>query len=159
MTRKFWLALLALVLVAPAAAQLVVQPIQRPVPVQPAPAPGAIRADSNIAEKAMTIEEAKARIAQLTREKREANAKLTEALARIDQMTSRGGSLVRAYCESRTLSRNTAGASENCGRYACGEVDGLCKKACTLSGDCAAGFSCDSGQCLTVEEVNSRHSG
>lgn len=159
MTRKFWLVLLALLLVTPAAAQLVMQPIQRPVPVSPAPAPGMLQVDSNLAERTMTIEQARARIAQLQREKREANAKLAEALATIEQMTSRGGSLVRAYCESRSLSRNTAGGSEDCGRYACGQVDGLCKKSCTVSADCAANYSCDSGQCLTAEEVNSRNAG
>lgn len=159
MTRKFWLALLALLLVTPAAAQLVMQPIQRPIALPPATAPGMLQSNSDVAERTMTIEQARARIAQLQRDKREADARLAEALATIEQMTSRGGSLVRAYCEGRSLSRNTAGASEDCGRYACGEVDGLCRKSCTASRDCAANYSCDSGQCLTAEEVNSRHSG
>lgn len=155
MTRKWWLALLAVLLVTPAAAQLVVRPIQRPVEIQPLPAPVEVQPNSDIGEKVMTIEEAQARIAQLQRERREANAKLTEALATIEQMTQRGGSLVRAYCEGN-MSRNTAGGTEACGRYACGDSSGLCKTSCSASPDCATGYSCESGQCLTLAEVQAR---
>jgi hypothetical protein len=155
MIRKLWLALLALILVTPAAAQLTVQPDQRPIRIQPIPVPEVMPPNSDIAEKVMTIEEARARISQLIREKREANAKLTEALTTIEQMTKRGGSLVRAFCEGN-VSRNTAGGSEDCGRYACGDSSGLCKTSCSASPDCSTGYSCDGGQCMTLAEIQAR---
>jgi hypothetical protein len=159
MARKWWLALLALVLVTPALAQMQVQRMPRPMVVQPIPQELTVQPNSDVADKLMTVEEAKAVIARLRAEKRDINGKLTEALATIEQMTKRGGSLVRAYCETPELSRNTAGGSEGCGRYKCGEVDGLCKKSCTVSEDCSSGYACDSGQCLTQAEVNARLGG
>ena len=157
MTRKWLLALLAFVLITPALAQVV--PLRRPIQIQPLPAPTEVQPNSDFAEKVMTIEEAKARIEQLQRDKREANAKLAEALATIEQMTTRGGSLVRAYCESPSQSRNTAGGTEDCGRYACGDSSGLCKTSCSASPDCSTGFTCDAGQCLTLAEVQARLGG
>lgn len=156
MARKWWLALLALVIVPPALAQVIQLPnITRPVVIAPLPeADTSVQLDSDSGAKVMTIEEAQAVISKLRREKREIDTRLTEALATIEQMTSRGGSLVRAYCESPQLSRNTAGGSEDCGRYRCGEVDGLCKKSCSLSSDCATGFTCSGGRCLTLGEAN-----
>jgi opacity protein-like surface antigen len=155
MTRTWLLALLAALVVGPAAAQIRVQPVRPPVivaPIQPAQ-PDAI-------QKVMTIEEAQAQIDKLRAERRELNAKLTEALATIEQMTTRGGSLVRAYCEGPNVSRNTAGGSENCGRYTCGDSSGLCKTSCSASAtDCASGYSCDGGQCLTLAEVQARNGG
>lgn len=156
MARKWWLALLALLIVTPALAQVMVQPIQK---VQPIPTVPIVRApdmtvqqNNDAANKVMTIEEARARISQLTQEKRAANEKLKEALARIDEITKPGGSLVRAYCASPALSRNTAGAEENCSStgYVCGEVAGLCKTQCTTSNDCAAGYTCDVPQARCV---------
>ena len=153
MPRKWILALLALLVVTPALAQ--VMQVRRPVIAVPV-TPQAMESNDDIAQKVMTIEEAKAQIAKLNREKREANAKLAEALATIDQMTKKGGSLVRAYCSDRSVSTNTAGGSEDCGRYICGESEGLCKKQCSASTDCTTGFSCDGGQCLTLGEVQAR---
>ena len=109
MTRLRLWALLALFLVTPAFAQLVprIRPIMPPPAMQQPD-------NSELQANLMTAEEARAKIAELNREKRELNARLAEALATIEQMTSRTGSLVKAYCESNTLSRNTAGATDNC---------------------------------------------
>ena len=159
MPRKGLLAILALLFITPALAQVIqVQKLERPVVINPIPTPEQLTADPNsdIAEKVMTIEEAKAQIAKLRQERRELNAKLAEAVATIEQMTKPGGSLVRAYCESPEVSRNTAGATENCGRYQCGQVDGLCKKSCSgaSAGECASGYSCNNGRCMTLTEVH-----
>lgn len=101
----------------------------------------------------MTVEQARAQINELRREKRDLNAKLTEALGTIDQMTKRGGSLVRAYCESGTVSRNTAGATEDCAAsgYACGEVEGTCRKSCNVTTECAPYHVCDTGAHVCVK--------
>lgn len=154
MARKWLLALLACLFITPALAQVMRMP--RPIQIDPIPAPTVAQPNSDLAEKAMTIEEARERIAQLQRDKREANARLTEALETIRQMTTRGGSLVRAYCEDRSISRNTAGGTEDCGRYICGDSSGLCKTSCNASSDCATGYTCDAGQCLTLGEVQAR---
>lgn len=158
MTRIRLLALAGLLIVTPAVAQVMIQPIQRPVApqVERVVAPTEMTADNDLKVNTMTVEEARQKIFELYRERREINAKLTEALGRIDQMTKKGGTLVQAYCESPGTSRNTAGASENCGRYTCGEVSGLCKTSCSSSDDCSSGYSCDSGQCLTLGEVQAR---
>lgn len=90
-------------------------------------------------------------IARLVREKKALRdeiarnqADLQAMQARLDEMTHPGGSLVRAYCDG-TVSRNTAGASEDCTRsgYACQPVNGLCHRECTGSDMCAPGFVCD----------------
>ena len=152
MPRKWILAVLALIIVTPALAQ--VMQVRRPVIATPITvAPQVQQSNDDLASKIMTIEEARAQIDKLNREKREANAKLAEALATIDQMTKKGGTLVRAYCSDRSISTNTAGGSEDCGRYVCGESEGLCKKQCSSSADCATGFNCHNQQCLTLGEI------
>lgn len=153
MARKWWLALLALVLVSPAVAQLMkVQPIpqvSRPVVVQPVQP---VQEDSNVAQKVMTIEEAQAQIAKLRQEKRDLDSKLTEALATIDQWTQKGGSLVHAYCESDEISRNSAGATENCADsgYRCASVEGTCRRSCNVTTDCAGYHVCDTARHVCV---------
>lgn len=66
-------------------------------------------------------------------------ATLTE---RLNQMTRPGGSLVQAYCESPTVSRNTAGASNDCAKngFGCEPVSGLCRTSARSSDECAAGY-------------------
>jgi hypothetical protein len=73
--------------------------------------------------------------------------RLSDAMARIDQMTKLGGSLVKAYCESETMSKSTAGASEDCATsgYRCSSVEGTCYRQCNVSTECAGGFVCDTG--------------
>jgi hypothetical protein len=143
------LAMLALALVTPAAAQVMRVPVIAPVgadQVKLPPAEDVAKVDTVAADP----EQARKTINQLRREKRELNQKLTEALARIDEMTRRGGSLVSAYCESPSVSRNTAGATENCGAYRCGEVDGLCRKTCNVTTDCAGYHVCDTAAHVCV---------
>ena len=145
MIRLRTLALLSLLVVTPASAQLQVQTVQQPQ-LQAAPPQGILlQTDTDEAMKTMTLEEAQKRLVELAREKRELNGRLTEALATIDQMTKRGGSLVRAYCESDELSRNTAGETENCGAsgYRCAPVEGTCRHACNVTTECAGYFTCD----------------
>ena len=94
----------------------------------------------------------KARIRQL-KEQNQALANERDALVgerdaltvRIDEMTALGGSLVTAYCASRVISRNTAGAEEDCSTagYVCAPVSGLCHTTCQSSDHCARGFACD----------------
>ena len=143
------LALLALILVTPATAQMRVPPIQ-PIVLQPVVATPQ-SADLSV-EPWMTPETAKKAIEQLRAERSElktsladTNTRLAEAIARIDEITKPGGSLVRAYCASRTVSRNTAGAEEDCAAsgYACDQVSGLCHRTARNSDMCAAGYNWD----------------
>jgi hypothetical protein len=63
----------------------------------------------------------------------------------IDAMTKRGGSLVRAFCENESVSRNTAGAVNNCASlgYVCEQVSGVCYSRCSKTDQCARGWVCD----------------
>jgi len=75
---------------------------------------------------------------------------------KLDETTHPGGSLVKAYCESATVSRNTAGATNDCGinGYTCEPVSGLCRTTCSSSSECDYGFVCDlnySWRCLKVK--------
>jgi hypothetical protein len=66
------------------------------------------------------------------------------------EFTRRGGSLVHAYCETRTVSRNTAGASNDCARdgYTCEPVSGLCRTSANDSDQCSDGFLLDVDHCV-----------
>ncbi len=144
------MALAAAVLVTPALAQMAPVRIQRPVNVQPVvQAPSDAQASVDL----MTPEQARARIAELNREKRELNARLTEALATIDSYSKKGGSLVHAYCESETMSRTTAGATEDCAAsgYRCAPVEGTCRKSCNVTTDCAGYHVCDTAAHVCVK--------
>ena len=145
MSRKWLIASAALLAVTPALAQVLqVQQIQPAI--QTAPLPDlTVQQDSDVTMKTMTLEEAQQRIVQLNREKRELNGKLTDAMATIDEMTKRGGSLVRAYCESEDVSRDTAGDTENCAAsgYRCAPVEGTCRRSCNVTTDCAGYHVCD----------------
>ncbi|AXK72618.1 hypothetical protein DWG18_10255 [Lysobacter sp. TY2-98] len=61
---------------------------------------------------------------------------------RISQMTHPGGSAVQAYCETPTMSRNTAGASNDCAKngFGCEPVSGLCRTSARSSDECAATY-------------------
>jgi len=63
----------------------------------------------------------------------------------LEEISKPGGSLVHAYCDGDYISRNTAGASNNCGvkGYACEPVSGLCRTSCQGSDTCAQGYTCD----------------
>lgn len=62
--------------------------------------------------------------------------------AQLDAWTSKGGALVHAYCETPGLSRNSAGASNDCttSGYTCEPVSGLCRTSAANSSECAAGY-------------------
>jgi hypothetical protein len=148
MMRIRLIALLTLLLITPALAQVI--NIQR----LPTPKVDQVQVQDESASMAIVNDPAKARetIARLYREKRELNAKLTDALTTIDQMTSRGGSLVRAYCESEDVSRTTAGAIENCAEsgYRCAPVEGTCRRSCNVTTDCAGYHVCDTAAHVCV---------
>lgn len=155
MRYRLW-ALLAVLIVTPALAQMNVQRI-KPIVIQPIVAtPPSV---DTVVEPWMTPESAKKAIEQLRAERSElktslseTNTRLAEAIARIDEMTKPTGSLVRAYCASPTLSRNTAGAEEDCaaGGYGCDQVSGLCHRTATNSLMCSSGFNWDArtNQCV-----------
>jgi hypothetical protein len=122
---------------APAAQDTQVAPVARPVAETDQASPGV--------QPIETVESMKAANQNL----REANKKLKTENAtlkdRLAQMTTRGGSLVRAYCPTDTTSRNTAGAEANCAAtgYKCEDVSGMCHKTCSSSDQCAIGHSCN----------------
>jgi len=66
------------------------------------------------------------------------------------EMTRHGGSLVHAYCETRTVSRNTAGDRNDCARngYTCEAVSGLCRTSANDSDQCSDGFLLDVDHCV-----------
>jgi hypothetical protein len=148
---------MVLALAIPASAQVVpvqpVQPRQLVVPVIAVPQRSQPSSELSF-DPALDPERARALIAKLRAEKRSLRdqmavslADLQQARTVIDEMTRAGGSLVRAQCVSETLSRNTAGAEENCAAsgYTCGSVEGTCRRQCTSSLQCAGGFVCDIG--------------
>lgn len=105
------------------------------------------------------IEALKKKIAKLQEENKQLadeNYKLKEQNNNLNKqiadMTKKGGSQVKAYCESPTISKNTAGASSNCASsgYTCDPVSGLCYSRCANSEHCAPGYACDSGNCASV---------
>jgi hypothetical protein len=150
MTRFRLVAALALLLVAPGAAQ-VTRPVIQPVVISPLPQIAPLEVDDNHITKVMTLEEANALIAKLKEERREKSLELRAALERINEMTRFGGSLVQAYCTSDTMSRNSAGASEDCaaGGYNCDRVSGLCHRRAAISDHCAEGFLFNANACVT----------
>jgi membrane-associated HD superfamily phosphohydrolase len=79
------------------------------------------------------------------------NSKLSQ---QISEMTKKGGSQVKAYCESQSLSKNTAGATNSCASsgYNCEPVSGLCYNQCTSSDHCVPGWVCDTAErrCVNV---------
>ncbi|MFC5571328.1 hypothetical protein ACFPN1_14785 [Lysobacter yangpyeongensis] len=81
------------------------------------------------------------------RQLRDENARLQSQLA---EWTRKGGSLVHAYCETPTLSVNSAGARNDCAAsgYGCEPVSGLCRTSVRSSDQCAPGFLMDVDHCV-----------
>ena len=84
---------------------------------------------------------------------------ISQLQAKLDETVHPGGSLVTAYCESDGVSRNTAGASSDCGAYACEPVSGLCRVQCNATVECRGPGSgityvCDteSRQCIHANQ-------
>lgn len=80
---------------------------------------------------------------------------LQVAQQQLKEATHPGGSAVTAYCESGSVSRNTAGATTDCGLYACEQVSGLCRTQCDNASQCKENtddmtYVCDSQerQCI-----------
>jgi hypothetical protein len=149
-------ALLAAILVTPALAQISMQPMPRPVTLPPA---ATVQQDPDVATKVMTLDEAKAQIAKLRAEKRDltlqlndSTAKLNETLKTLTEWTTKGGNLVHAYCDGETLSRSSAGASEECSTsgYRCSPVEGTCRRSCNVTTDCAGYYVCDTAAHVCV---------
>lgn len=69
---------------------------------------------------------------------REENASLH---AQLQAWTRKGGSQVHAYCETPTVSANSAGARNDCAAagYTCEPVSGLCRTSAANSDQCAGG--------------------
>lgn len=70
--------------------------------------------------------------------------------AQLEAWTRKGGSQVHAYCETPTLSANSAGARNDCAAsgYACEPVSGLCRTMARTSNDCAPGFLMNVDRCV-----------
>lgn len=117
--------MLLLVLSTSSAAQLLVTP-------RPMVAP---KVDTIVVDYRQQWEKERAKNQELRNE----NAQLRQQLS---EWTSRGGSQVHAYCETPTLSRNSAGASNDCAvaGFACEPASGLCRTVANSSADCAAGY-------------------
>lgn len=161
---------LAAFIVTPALGQIMLPPA---APPPPPPRTGAVQvmrptlppdAQATVGEHParlepwMTPETAKAAIEKLQADKRKLRdqyqltlSEYQKTLAKLDEMTRVGGTLVTAHCEG-TRSVNTAGASEDCASsgYACSPVSGLCERSChgNSGTECAGGYVCDSGQCI-----------
>ena len=136
--------LFACVLIAPALAQSTTAVRPKMVPVAPIstakPAttatPATVAAPADAAkvqpDYRAELEKARARNKQLRAE----NDTLRAQLA---QWTSKGGSQVHAYCETPTLSANSAGARNDCATagYTCEPVSGLCRTSAANGSQCA----------------------
>jgi hypothetical protein len=97
----------------------------------------------------LTVVDKDAQIQRLRENNQRLRAENNQLKARIDAMTTRGGSAVTAYCENPGESRNTAGGVDACGDYTCNDASGLCRDRCTTSLHCGPGTACDipSGTC------------
>ena len=168
MRRRYVLLTLAALAAVPALAQIqmirVQPPAETPATVAaPAQAMPELQvappAEALTFDPALTPETARAAISRLQARIRELRGQMGVTLgelqglrSQLDEMTRAGGSLVRASCASPALSRNSAGAEENCHAtgYVCGAVEGLCFRQCTSTSQCAPGFACDIGAARCV---------
>lgn len=154
--RRILILSVALFAIAPVAAQVfTVRPVPIQQNVQQTAPPSGNPAQIDIAN---DPDRARAEIDRLRARNRELRGQFNMTLAdlqalrrQMDEMTHPGGSAVTAYCTGGTMSRNSAGASEDCtaSGYTCAAVSGLCHRSCTSSSMCASGFACDipSGRC------------
>ena len=145
--------LAAIVLAVPLLAQQTLRPsIVRPLPPSAAMArqqSGPVTFDpANSPETARAaIQKLHQRNLQLRQQLAVSVSALQELRRQLDAATTPGGSRVTASCASPTLSRNSAGAQEDCAAsgYACAAVSGLCHRSCNTTDMCAPGFVCDTG--------------
>ena len=137
---------------APVPAQRIA-PVQPTAPVTTAPVAEELTVDTDVVDPQGTIDRLRAQNRTLRQENKRLKDDIARLDARITAFTTLGGSEVRAYCEAKDTSRNTAGASESCGNFACNQVSGLCHTSCTLTSHCSTG-ACFNGQCLTEAPGN-----
>ena len=145
-TRLGLLCCLAGILAAAIAIPLSAQNVQSVQPIRPMVAPAAnVQVQPDYRD---LYEKARANNQKLRAE----NADLKAQLA---AWTSKGGSLVHAYCESDTLSRTTAGASNDCAAtgYKCEPTSGLCRTTANSSADCAGSriYCATTKQCVAPD--------
>ena len=158
MKRPIAVVLALAALAVPALAQITPMKIVRPVtqpPVQTVQPQGQLTIDP-----ATDPDRARALIAKLQAKNRDLRTQMGVTLGdlqavrtQLDEMTRAGGSLVRAQCVSDTLSRRSDGTGEeNCAAsgYMCSAVEGTCRRQCTSSDQCSAGFVCDIGAARCV---------
>ena len=145
-------------LAVPALAQItpmkIVRPVTPPSVLQVQPQ-GSLTIDP-----ALDPDRARALIAKLQAKNRDLRTQMGVTLgdlqalrAQLDEITRAGGSNVHAQCISAELSRRTDGAGEeNCAAsgYTCSPVEGTCRRQCTSSDQCSAGFVCDIGAARCV---------
>jgi hypothetical protein len=119
---RTWLWVFAL-LAAPAAAQMA--PMMRAVQLSP-----------------QAVIDYQAQYQQEVEKNKALRGENTSLKAQLAAFAGRGGSRVTAYCETPTLSRNTAGASNDCSNngFGCEPVSGLCRTTAHSSDECAAGY-------------------
>ena len=104
----------------------------------------------------MEIEALKKQISKLQDQNKKLSEQNEKLTAQIAEMTKKGGSQVKAYCEGYAISKNTAGVSNNCATagYICEPVSGLCYNQCTSSLHCASGFACKTEQRICVRVLS-----
>lgn len=93
-----------------------------------------------------TVESLQAEISQLRQKIKTLEAEKDQLNERINSMTSKGGSLVRAFCSADlNISQSTAGATEDCASngYKCSPVSGVCLRECNVSDECYPSHLCD----------------
>ena len=124
----------------------VVQPVS---PIQPVPVEqDAADVNTDVVDPQGTIDRLREKNRTLKKENERLKGDVAARDATIADFTTRGGSRVMAYCEAPNVSRNTAGATQSCGSFACNDVSGLCHTTCTVTAHCSEG-ACYNGQCLT----------
>ncbi|MEO5596602.1 MAG: hypothetical protein ABIQ97_05595 [Lysobacteraceae bacterium] len=135
------------------------QPLKvNPTGLQPISGTQQIEAQSTDLQLNTPEAQMKREIAELRRENDALKIENAQCGQRIANFTVLGGSEVHAYCSAKSTSKNTAGASSDCGRYGCEPVTGQCLAVCSDSTQCSVGYSCDSDQrCKTPEEIALEH--
>jgi TolA-binding protein len=141
--RVFIVSAIALVAFAAIASAQIV----RPGGVTTTPAPQT--QNNNAAQVAPTTAQLQSEIQRLRTQVQQLTQQRDALQQQVTQMTTRGGSLVHAYCEAQSVSRNTAGARQDCGYYACAPVTGTCNSSCNTTTECEEGYAiCENHRCV-----------
>lgn len=105
-----------------------------------------VNTNQNSVQMAPSVESLQADIVRLKQKIKSLETENANLNNTIREMTTKGGSQVRAYCsDDLNISRSTAGATEDCtfSGYKCSPVSGLCLRECNTSDDCHPGHLCD----------------